>query len=91
MLDVEQGGDAGHQVLAESRVAGEDVGEASLLDVLDEQGGKILGQTLEADQFAVQWEAMRNMTHLVIVGIVDIDDLFQTLDLCSLLGNSLDV
>jgi hypothetical protein len=43
LLDVEQGGDARHQVLAESRVAGEDVGEASFLDVLDEQGGKVLG------------------------------------------------
>jgi hypothetical protein len=47
LLDVEQGGDARHQVLAESRVAGEDVGETALLDVLDEQGSKVLGQTLE--------------------------------------------
>jgi hypothetical protein len=43
LLDVEQGGDARHQVLAESRVAGEDMSKAALLDVLDEQGGKVLG------------------------------------------------
>jgi hypothetical protein len=31
------------------------------------------------------------MTHLVVVGIVDVDDLLKTLDLCSLFGNSLDI
>ena len=47
LLDVEHGGDAGHQVLAKGRVARQDVCVASLLDVLDQQRCPVLGEALQ--------------------------------------------
>ena len=47
LLDVEHGGDAGHEVLAKGRVARQDVCVASLLDVLDQQRCPVLGEALQ--------------------------------------------
>lgn len=46
-LAVEEGGDAGHEVLAESGVAAEDVGEAVGFDVRGEEGGVVFWEALE--------------------------------------------
>lgn len=46
LLDVEESGNAGQQALAEGAVTGDDVGVATLLDVLNQQRSKVLGETL---------------------------------------------
>jgi hypothetical protein len=47
LLRVEKSGDTGHQVLAESRVAGEDVCVSALLDVFDEERSPVLCESLQ--------------------------------------------
>lgn len=46
LLDVEEGGNSGHEIFAKRRVAGYYVCESPFVDVRDEERGIILGKTL---------------------------------------------
>lgn len=72
-------------------MAGEDMGKVSLLDVLDKEGSKVLGKTLGYVNTRWSLLARERVTHPVIGGVVDVDDLLETLDFCGLVGDSLDV
>lgn len=47
LLDVQKSGHAGQEALAEGRVATDDMGVFTLLDVLDEKRGIVLGKALK--------------------------------------------
>lgn len=50
LLDVQKSSHAGQQTLAKSGVAGDNVGEFALLDVLNQKRGIVLGETLYIDK-----------------------------------------
>lgn len=101
LLAVEKSGDAGHQVLAESRRAGEDVGVTALLDVLNQERSVVLGEALCSTQTncaackstaqTLDERCWRITTNLVVGTVLDGNDLLDTLDLGRLLGDGLHI